>query len=167
MSQNTNNGGRIRVERSCAFCGRSEEQVEFLIPSPTGIYICDKCIDACNDIITDYFEDEDPAEALADAELPTPMEIKATLDDYIIGQDNAKIALAVAVYNHRGIKLGYITRHQNTAVANIMDSGMVSECFGIIQSLDKRRTSVGMLASIYYVCEEKDYIKIIYIIQRS
>ncbi|MBR6645076.1 MAG: HIRAN domain-containing protein [Clostridia bacterium] len=74
---------------------------------------------------------------------------------------------AVAVYNHRGIKLGYITRHQNTAVANIMDSGMVSECFGIIQSLDKRRTSVGMLASIYYVCEEKDYIKIIYIIQRS
>ncbi|MBP3368525.1 MAG: ATP-dependent Clp protease ATP-binding subunit ClpX, partial [Clostridia bacterium] len=86
MAQNTNNGSGVRVNRSCAFCGRGEEQVDFLIPSPTGIYICDKCVDACNDIITDYFTDEDPAEALADAELPTPVEIKATLDEYIIGQ---------------------------------------------------------------------------------
>ncbi len=74
---------------------------------------------------------------------------------------------AVAVYNHRGIKLGYVSRQHNTAVANIMDSGMVNECFGVIKSLDKRRSSVGMLASIYYVCEEKDYMKLIYIIQRS
>lgn len=74
---------------------------------------------------------------------------------------------AVAAYNHRGIKLGYVSKQHNTAVANIMDSGMVSECFGIIKSLDKRRTSVGMLANIYYVCEEDDYMKIIYIIQRS
>ena len=126
MSQNTNNGGRIRVERSCAFCGRSEEQVEFLIPSPTGIYICDKCIDACNDIITDYFEDEDPAEALADAELPTPMEIKATLDDYIIGQDNAKIALAVAVYNHykRLISYDKAQKLKNTKNAAEIDDGV-------------------------------------------
>ena len=93
----------MRVERGCSFCGRSEDQVEFLIPSPTGLYICDKCIDACNDIIFDHFsaENEGGAHAsLAEQSLPKPMEIKATLDEYIIGQDRAKIALSVAVYNH-------------------------------------------------------------------
>ena len=101
-SRNGSGGGRIRVERSCSFCGRGENQVEFLIPSPTGLYICDKCIDACNDIIFDHFADEEPASAsdFSDTELPTPAEIKATLDEYIIGQDKAKIALSVAVYNH-------------------------------------------------------------------
>jgi len=88
------------VERSCAFCGRSESQVEFLIPSPTGLYICDKCIDACNDIIFDHLSDEDAAAPLSEQKLPVPAEIKATLDEYIIGQDKAKIALSVAVYNH-------------------------------------------------------------------
>ena len=99
----TKNNGRMRVERGCSFCGRSEDQVEFLIPSPTGLYICDKCIDACNDIIFDHFsaENEGGAHAsLAEQSLPKPMEIKATLDEYIIGQDRAKIALSVAVYNH-------------------------------------------------------------------
>ncbi len=101
MAQNTNGGrGRIKIDRACAFCGRDEDQVEFLIPSPTGIYICDKCIDACNDIIFDHFSEEDPAESLENISLPTPMEIKDSLDEYIIGQDNAKIALSVAVYNH-------------------------------------------------------------------
>ena len=96
---NTRNG-KLRVERSCAFCGRSESQVEFLIPSPTGLYICDKCIDACNDIIFDHLSDEDAAASLSEQKLPVPAEIKATLDEYIIGQDKAKIALSVAVYNH-------------------------------------------------------------------
>lgn len=99
----TKNNGRMRIERGCSFCGRSEDQVEFLIPSPTGLYICDKCIDACNDIIFDHFsaENEGGAHAsLAEQSLPKPMEIKATLDEYIIGQDRAKIALSVAVYNH-------------------------------------------------------------------
>ncbi|MBQ4350024.1 MAG: ATP-dependent Clp protease ATP-binding subunit ClpX [Clostridia bacterium] len=96
---NTRNG-KLRVERSCAFCGRSESQVEFLIPSPTGLYICDKCIDACNDIIFDHLSDEDAAAPLSEQKLPVPAEIKATLDEYIIGQDKAKIALSVAVYNH-------------------------------------------------------------------
>ena len=87
----TTRNGKLRVERNCAFCGRSESQVEFLIPSPTGLYICDKCIDACNDIIFDHLNEQ---------KLPVPAEIKATLDEYIIGQDKAKIALSVAVYNH-------------------------------------------------------------------
>ena len=106
MAQNTKNGGRIRVERSCSFCGRGEDQVEFLIPSPTGLYICDKCIDACNDIIFDHFGGAEGASHSSDSfgdggePLPKPMEIKAVLDEYVIGQDNAKIALSVAVYNH-------------------------------------------------------------------
>ncbi|MBR5367168.1 MAG: ATP-dependent Clp protease ATP-binding subunit ClpX [Clostridia bacterium] len=95
----TTRNGKLRVERNCAFCGRSESQVEFLIPSPTGLYICDKCIDACNDIIFDHLNDDTSA-PLSEQKLPVPAEIKATLDEYIIGQDKAKIALSVAVYNH-------------------------------------------------------------------
>ncbi|MBQ2157019.1 MAG: hypothetical protein II443_00445, partial [Oscillospiraceae bacterium] len=95
----TRNGSKLRVERNCSFCGRSETQVGFLIPSPTGLYICDKCIDACNDIIFDHMNDTE-AEPLSDQKLPTPVELKATLDEYVIGQDKAKIALSVAVYNH-------------------------------------------------------------------
>ncbi len=93
------NGGKLRVERSCSFCGRNESQVDFLIPSPTGAYICDKCIDACNDIISEHLNAA-PAEPLSGRPLPTPAELKATLDEYVIGQDKAKIALSVAVYNH-------------------------------------------------------------------
>jgi ATP-dependent Clp protease ATP-binding subunit ClpX len=102
MPTNKNNG-RIKIPHECAFCGRDEDQVEFLIPSPKGIYICDKCIEACNDIIFDHFSadnDEGIHASLAEQALPKPMEIKATLDEYIIGQDSAKIALSVAVYNH-------------------------------------------------------------------
>ncbi|MCR4904606.1 MAG: ATP-dependent Clp protease ATP-binding subunit ClpX, partial [Clostridiales bacterium] len=95
----TRNGGKLRVERSCSFCGRSESQVDFLIPSPTGLYICDRCVDACNDIIFDHLSGTS-AEPLAEQDLPTPAEMKATLDEYVIGQDKAKIALSVAVYNH-------------------------------------------------------------------
>ena len=89
----------------CSFCGRPESEVEFLIPSPDGkSYICPICIDLCGQIIDEYNE-----EALASAKeenslsldkLPTPKDIKEKLDLYVIGQDKAKIALSVAVYNH-------------------------------------------------------------------
>ncbi len=74
MPQNNTRGGRLRVERSCSFCGRSETQVEFLIPSPTGLYICDKCIDACNDIIFDHFSSESELDVsnFDEQELPKP-----------------------------------------------------------------------------------------------
>ncbi len=86
--------------RRCSFCGRTEQQVNFLIPGPNGVYICDVCIDACNQIIAEQFEEETTDDALTMAELPKPAEIKAQLDEYVIGQDAAKIALSVAVYNH-------------------------------------------------------------------
>lgn len=92
----------MKITPSCSFCGRSEEDVSFLIPSATGLYICDKCVDACNDIIFDQMEYEagKAKEGLTGDHLPTPKEMKATLDEYVIGQDEAKIALSVAVYNH-------------------------------------------------------------------
>lgn len=91
--------------RCCAFCGRTENQVLFLIPSPrnAGIYICDDCVDACADILGVHEEptETEPKEDLLSFEsLPKPMEIKDMLDTYVIGQEDAKRVLAVAVYNH-------------------------------------------------------------------
>ncbi len=85
--------------RRCSFCNRTENQVMFLIPSPTGHYICDNCVEVCNEIIYDHTHEESDFSLNADT-LPRPREIKETLDRYIIGQDKAKISLSVAVYNH-------------------------------------------------------------------
>ncbi len=77
--------------------------MDFLIPSPTGIYICDFCVDICEQLIHDSLEEEIPAEnteQLTFESLPKPMDIKKSMDEYIIGQDEAKVALSVAVYNH-------------------------------------------------------------------
>lgn len=88
-------------QHRCAFCGRTENEVQLLIPSPTGIFICDNCVYACEDLIDEYVGgDGGDGEVPALAELPKPHEIKAALDEYVIGQDEAKIALSVAVYNH-------------------------------------------------------------------
>jgi len=81
----------------CTFCGKSQHEVKKLIAGPS-VFICDECIDLCNEII----RDEKPADDKADArgDLPTPAEIKANLDNYVIGQEVAKRTLSVAVYNH-------------------------------------------------------------------
>ena len=86
--------------RRCSFCGRDEHSVMFLIPSPTGAYICDSCVDACSELIYEHTNIKSEPSELEKGELLTPREIKATLDEYVIGQDKAKVALAVAVYNH-------------------------------------------------------------------
>lgn len=88
--------------RRCSFCGRTENQVEFLIPSPTGAIICDSCIDACNQIIYDHDKmmNESEIDELTLETLPKPIQIKSMLDEYVIGQDAAKKVLSVAVYNH-------------------------------------------------------------------
>jgi len=81
----------------CSFCSKPQEQVRKLVAGPN-VYICDECIELCNDIL-----DEDLAEFIdfgEDAQLPKPKEIKTKLDEYVIGQDDAKRAMAVAVYNH-------------------------------------------------------------------
>ncbi len=90
--------------RECAFCGRSEEEVSFLIPARDGkTYICDSCIELCSDFIEEHLkslEAEEADENLSFDTLPRPKEIKAMLDEHVIGQDAAKLALSVAVYNH-------------------------------------------------------------------
>ncbi len=80
----------------CSFCGKSQKQVKKLIAGP-GVYICDECIELCNEIIE---EELGEASLPVLAELPKPREISAFLDEYVIGQDATKRALAVAVYNH-------------------------------------------------------------------
>ncbi len=79
----------------CSFCGMRENQTGRLIAGP-GVYICSDCVAACSDLLRDEIE----IEQTAPSHLPTPMEIKSFMDNYIIGQDEAKIALSVAVYNH-------------------------------------------------------------------
>src|SRR6185312_2462989 len=93
MNKGTNSYGNL----CCSFCGKSQKEVKKLIAGP-GVYICDECIDLCNDIITEEKEREDVAKH--NLKVPKPVDIKAFLDDYVIGQDSAKKSLAVAVHNH-------------------------------------------------------------------
>jgi len=81
----------------CSFCGKSQHEVRKLIAGPS-VFICDECVDLCNDIIREEIEEANP-ESSEDS-LPSPKEIKANLDEYVIGQERAKIVLSVAVYNH-------------------------------------------------------------------
>lgn len=84
----------------CSFCGKSQEAVRRIIAGP-GVYICNECIDLCSSIIEEQYDTEDEAMQTPMLEkVPSPKEIKAVLDEYVIGQDEAKKALSVAVYNH-------------------------------------------------------------------
>jgi len=83
----------------CSFCGKSQHEVKKLIAGPS-VFICDECIELCNDIIRDEVPAEGPDSKAAKSDLPVPSEIKALLDAYVIGQDQAKRTLSVAVYNH-------------------------------------------------------------------
>ena len=84
----------------CSFCNKPQSQVRKLIAGPNGAYICDECIEVCSEIIEEEFEYDDGRREFDDINLLTPEEIKAFLDEYVIGQDEAKKVLSVAVYNH-------------------------------------------------------------------
>ncbi|HSE04313.1 MAG TPA: ATP-dependent Clp protease ATP-binding subunit ClpX [Methylomirabilota bacterium] len=92
MARTREGGGALK----CSFCGKSQNDVRKLIAGPT-VYICDECIELCNDIIAEEWEEEKSRELRS---LPKPAEIKTVLDQYVVGQDRAKKILAVAVHNH-------------------------------------------------------------------
>ena len=98
----------------CSFCGKSQKQVKKLIAGP-GVYICDECIDLCNEIIEEEFAE---TSELSRGDLPKPVEIYEFLNSYVVGQDEAKKTLAVAVYNHyKRIRSGTATRDDDVEIA--------------------------------------------------
>jgi len=101
----------------CSFCGKSQKQVKKLIAGPT-VYICDECIELCNEIIEEEFSS---SEEISFTELPKPAEIKEYLDDYVVGQEEAKRKLSVAVYNHyKRIRSGDVQRDVELQKSNIL-----------------------------------------------
>ena len=92
--------GKIGEKIRCSFCNKTEDQVRKLIAGPGGVYICDECVEICSEIIEEELEDTGNAPEEEGINLLKPAEIKEFLDGYVIGQDDAKKSLAVAVYNH-------------------------------------------------------------------
>ena len=96
-------GKNVDDKLRCSFCNKTQNQVKKLIAGPNGAYICDECVDICSEILDEEFLDDDKmdeSDAGLDINLLKPKEIKEFLDDYVIGQDDAKKVLSVAVYNH-------------------------------------------------------------------
>ncbi|HWO93929.1 MAG TPA: ClpX C4-type zinc finger protein, partial [Dehalococcoidia bacterium] len=94
------NGRASRVQYHCSFCGKNQDQVRRLIAGPGAVYICDECVDLCREIIDEEATGQTKAKPQPGQRLPTPKSIFDHLNQYVIGQDQAKKVLSVAVYNH-------------------------------------------------------------------
>ena len=114
----------------CSFCGKSQDQVKKLIAGPE-VYICDECVDLCNEILDEEFfetndQEGDKKQTTSIADIPKPQEIKNYLDEYIIGQDDAKKVLAVAVYNHyKRINYNVTSKEDESAKVEIQKSNIL------------------------------------------
>lgn len=123
--------GRNDEKFRCSFCGKSQDQVRKLIAGPNGAYICDECVDICAEIIEEELEEDEFAGESEETEqinLLKPEELKAFLDEYVIGQDQAKKVLSVAVYNHykrimAGTDLGVELQKSNILMLGPTGSG--------------------------------------------
>ena len=112
--------GDDRGQLKCSFCGKAQEQVKKLIAGP-GVYICDECIELCNEIIEEEFTRDHEIELDS---IPKPKEIREALDEYVIGQEEAKKALSVAVYNHyKRINSNVFTEDVELQKSNILMLG--------------------------------------------
>lgn len=123
--------GRNDEKFRCSFCGKSQDQVRKLIAGPNGAYICDECVDICAEIIEEELEEDEftgESEETEQINLLKPEELKAFLDEYVIGQDQAKKVLSVAVYNHykrimAGTDLGVELQKSNILMLGPTGSG--------------------------------------------
>ena len=94
-------GRIIGSDIRCSFCNKTQNQVRKLIAGPSGVYICDDCVEICTDILEEELQEEEEEESVRpDINLLKPVEIKNFLDEYVVGQEEAKKVLSVAVYNH-------------------------------------------------------------------
>lgn len=120
MANNNNNNNNTKSVK-CSFCGKPQEMVKRIVAGPNA-YICDECINVCNNIIEDDNVDEASGyENIKSTEIPTPAEIKEILDEYVIGQENAKRTLSVAVYNHyKRINCGEIIDDVEIQKSNVL-----------------------------------------------
>jgi ATP-dependent Clp protease ATP-binding subunit ClpX len=115
MSEDKNNDDKLLY---CSFCGKSQHEVKKLIAGPS-VFICDECVDLCNDIISE--EMQQLAADDAESKLPTPREINTALDNYVIGQEKAKRYLSVAVYNHyKRLRSGHKDNDVELSKSNIL-----------------------------------------------
>ena len=106
--------GDEKGQLKCSFCGKTQDQVRKLVAGP-GVYICDECIELCNEIIEEEFSDDVEVEL---KDVPKPKDIRAILDQYVIGQDEAKKTLSVAVYNHyKRINMGQGKNNEDVELA--------------------------------------------------
>ena len=106
--------GDEKGQLKCSFCGKTQDQVRKLVAGP-GVYICDECIELCNEIIEEEFSDDVEVEL---KDVPKPKDIRAILDQYVIGQDEAKVTLSVAVYNHyKRINMGQGKNNEDVELA--------------------------------------------------
>ena len=131
--------GKVR----CSFCQKTEDQVRKLIAGPDGAYICDECVGICSEIMEEEFGGYDQEDILgSEINLMKPEEIHAILDDYVIGQDEAKKALSVAVYNHykrvtASRNLDVELQKSNILMLGPTGSGKTFTMANVIQQLNK------------------------------
>ena len=115
----TGSGKGTKVPYRCSFCGKSQEQVRKLIAGQ-GVYICDECINLCQEIIEEEML-EAPRPKPQAAKLPNPRQINSALDQYVISQDRAKKVLAVAVYNHyKRVNAGHLIDEVELQKSNVL-----------------------------------------------
>jgi len=120
MSDDKHNSGGDKL-LYCSFCGKSQHEVRKLIAGPS-VFVCDECVDLCNDIIREEIQEQEAG--ATGGKLPTPHEIKDVLDEYVIGQDAAKKALSVAVYNHyKRLEVGQKKDDVELSKSNILMMG--------------------------------------------
>ena len=115
--------GRTDDKIRCSFCGKTQDQVRKLIAGTDNVYICDDCIELCSEILEEEFADQEKGPDFSGINLLKPKEIKEFLDEYVIGQDDAKKVLSVAVYNHYKRVMSKSTQDVELQKSNILMLG--------------------------------------------